>query len=74
MSYFDFAAERRRAAGRAVLVILLLGGWAAYGRGPIILAAIQEKRLIPQSAPAPVKSRTAVSWLNDGKPIEAGRR
>jgi hypothetical protein len=54
------------------LMLLLLGGWAAYGRGPVILAAIRTKAL-PQVVPVPVKSRTAVSWANDGKPLEPGQ-
>lgn len=53
MSCFDFAAERRRAAGRAVLVLMLLGGWATYGRGPIDLSMGWARTLVPKSAPAP---------------------
>lgn len=72
MNFFDLARERRRAAWRALLLLALFGGWAAYGRGPIAFSVDWAKTAV--SRPAPTRSRTSVSWLNGGKPLEDIRR
>ena len=73
MSEAELAAERRLALKRAVLLGLLVAGWGWAAVGPSGLGTGRGAVERAARSLAPAKSRTAVSWLNDGQPLEDER-